>query len=763
LSNNLTHDSAPRRGAFSRMDISRFIRGLESDDSMRLDVSEYRFRAPLEPHFAEVELPQKLTGALTARGLGKFYTHQREAIELLREGNNVVVMTPTGSGKSLIYNVPVLESVLEDPEARALYIFPLKGLEQDQFNNLAGLAEALGIDNVGAVYDGDTTAYRRRKIRDNLPNVIFTNPDMLHLAINAFHPKWEAFFRKLRYVVIDEIHTYRGVFGSHVAQVLRRLRRIARRWGAEPLFIACSATIANPGALARDLTGLEFKVVGESGAPLGGLHFAFLSPHESPYTAATRLFRRCLRAGFRTIVFTRARKITELIYSWTLEQAPEYAGLISPYRAGFLPRERREIEQRLFSGELLGVVSTSALELGVDIGGLDACILVGYPGSVSSTWQRAGRVGRRGEESAVFLVAARDALDQYIVRHPDEFFGKSHEAAVIDPYNRNILKAHLPCAAREVYLKSDESVYDMGIIGPVVEELVAEGKMRPGKDGDVWYSSAPMPHREVGIRAVGETYHIYGEGGRIGELSGMKVFREAFPGALYLHMGRQYRVQELDLEHRRVRAREVDVRYYTQALTNEETDVINETRKKRAKGFSVHEGSIRIRQRVVGYDKKGLFDGQRISRHGLDMPECVFDTEGIWLRLSEGLIAEAEELGFDVGGTLHAFEHAAISALPLFALCDKSDIGGISYEHYPPFGSSAIFIYDGMEGGVGLSRRAFDVLREWLKATLALMEECPCESGCPSCVQDPQCGSGNQPLDKGGATWLTRRLLSEGH
>lgn len=745
------------------MDIPKFISALEADGSLRLDISEHRFNPPLEPHFAELNLKPRLSDALRAQGLEKLYTHQREAIELLREGHNVVAMTPTGSGKSLIYNIPVLEAALEEPEARALYIFPLKGLEQDQIKNLGDLASQLGIERAGAVYDGDTTAYRRKKIRENLPNVIFTNPDMLHLAINAFHPKWEGFFKNLRYVVIDEIHSYRGVFGSHVAQVLRRLRRIARRWGSEPRFIACSATIANPGSLAEALTGLRFRVVEQSGAPRGGTHFVFLNPHESPYTSATRLFLRCLRAGYRTIVFTRARKITELIFSWTREQAPEYAGLISPYRAGFLPQERREIESRLFSGELLGVVTTSALELGVDIGGLDACILVGYPGSISSTWQRAGRVGRRGEESMVFMVAAQDALDQYVVRHPDEFFGKSHEAAVIDPLNKQILKAHLPCAAREVYIREDEGVYEMKAIKPVIEELVAEGKLRPGKEGDIWFSGVPMPHRGVGIRAVGETYNIYDERGRIGELSGMRVYREAFPGAIYLHMGRQYRVEELDLQRRNIRVREVDVKYYTQALTHEETDVMEELSKKRLKGFSLHEGRIRIRHRVVGYDKKGLFDRQRISRHDLEMPECVFETEGIWLRLSEKLMAGLEDAGFDVGGSLHAFEHAAISALPLFALCDKGDIGGISYEHYPGFGTSAIFIYDGQEGGVGLSRRAFEVMPEWLEATLALIEECPCEYGCPSCVQDPQCGSGNQPLDKAGAAWLTRKFLSKGH
>ncbi len=746
------------------MDIPRFISSMEADDAMRLEVAEYRYNPAVSARFAEFEMHPRLSDSLKSQGIGKLYTHQREAVELLRAGHNVVAMTPTGSGKSLIYNIPVIEAVLEDPETHALYVFPLKGLEQDQMKNLGEFGESLGIAQAGAVYDGDTTAYRRKKIRDNLPNVIFTNPDMLHLAINAFHTKWEGFFRNLRYVVIDEIHSYRGVFGSHVAQVLRRLRRIARRWGSEPQFIACSATIANPGNLAESLTGAEFKVVEQNGAPRGGVHFVFLNPYyESPYTSATRLFIRCLKAGFRTIVFTRARKITELIYSWTLDQAPEYAGLVSPYRAGFLPKERREIEKKLFSGELVGVVTTSALELGVDIGGLDACILVGYPGSISSTWQRAGRVGRRGEDSMVCMVAAQDALDQYLVRHPDEFFGKSHEAAIIDPLNKNILKDHLPCAAREVYLRGEESIYDMNSIMPVIEELVSEGKLRRGTEGDIWFSGVPMPHRGVGIRVVGETYNIYGESGRIGELSGIRVFREAFPGAIYLHMGRQYRVEELDLEHRNIHVKEVDVRYYTQALTHEETDVISEISGNKQKTFSVHEGRIRIRHRVVGYDKKGLFDRQRISRHELKMPECVFQTEGIWLKIPEKLITDLEAAGFEVGGTLHAFEHAAISALPLFALCDKGDIGGLSYELYPEFGVSTIFIYDGQEGGVGLSRRAFEVLPDWLKATLAIIEECPCESGCPSCVQDPQCGSGNQPLDKGGAAWLTRKFLSKRH
>ncbi|GAB4389827.1 MAG: hypothetical protein Kow0025_17670 [Thermodesulfovibrionales bacterium] len=744
------------------MEVSLFVERLARETFARLEVAEARHIPPIDPGYAHVELDPRLAEVLTKRGLGRFYTHQAEAVGLIRRGENVAVMTPAGSGKTLIYNVPVLEAILRDPEARALYVFPLKGLEQDQMRALGELMADLGIQGGCAVYDGDTSAYRRRKIRENPPNVVFTNPDMLHLALNAYHPKWEPLFRNLRYVVIDEMHAYKGVFGSHVAQVLRRLRRVARRWGSEPGFIASSATIANPGELARDLSGLDFKVVSRSGAPRGGVHFVLANPLDSPYAAAARVLIRCLEAGLRTIVFTKARKITELIYSWAVAREPGLRDLVSPYRAGFLPSERREIEGRLFGGELLGVVTTSALELGVDIGGLDACVLVGYPGSVSSTWQRAGRAGRRGQDSLVILIAIQDALDQYLLRHPEAFFGKSHEAAVIDPANEAILRAHLPCAASEVHLSAEDGVYDMDAVAPVIKGLEEEGKLRRGKRGDVWFSGIRLPHRSVGIRAIGEPFSVFVGRQRIGEMGGFRVFREAFPGAVYLHRGSQYLVTGLDLERRRVNAEPAELPYYTHALTREETEVLVEAARGVLSGAAIHAGKLRIRHQVVGYDRKGLYDRRRISRHPLEMPERVFETEGLWLRLDEPLSAEAEAAGFHLGGSLHALEHAAISCIPLFALCDKGDIGGISYELYPAFGTSAVFIYDGQEGGVGLARRAFGVARQWLETTISLIKECPCESGCPSCVQDPQCGSGNEPLDKAGAVYLAERLVSEG-
>ena len=753
------------------MSIINFLEYLEKNRRFGLQIAAHRYIPSRKPGHMRLDLNDRLRDVLKNQGIERFWKHQVEAIDLIRQGENVVVMTPTASGKSLIYNIPVLESIMEDPETRALYIFPLKGLEQDQVKNLNGLFYSLGISKPSQkssrihiepaeVYDGDTTAYRRKKIRDQIPNVIFTNPDMLHLAINPFHMKWEEFFKKLRYVVVDEIHTYRGVFGSNVAHVLRRLRRICKYRGSNPQFIACSATIANPKNLSEGLIGLPFREIVESGAPQAGRHFIFINPFESPYTEATWLFIECLKAGLKTIVFTKARKITELIYKWTIDKAPEFSTKISPYRAGFLPRERREIEQRLFSGELLGVVSTSALELGVDIGELDVCILVGYPGSISSTWQRAGRVGRQGQESLIAMIAIQDALDQYFMRHPDAFFEKTHEAGVIDPENKNIIKKHIPCASAEVYLRGDDSVYDIKKLMPVIDELINEGVLSPGKKGDIWFSRRRMPQKEVEIRAVGKAYDIVDESGRgIGELSGARVFREAFPGAIYLHRGRQYRVVELLIEERKVICKEADVLYYTQARTKDETEVIKEIENKAMKNLNIFRGTLRMKNRVVGYDKKNIFDRTRISRHDLDMPEYIFETEGLWLKIDKDTEDAIESIGCDLAGSLHAVEHSAIACMPLFALCDKGDIGGLSYTFYPQFKEPAIFIYDGYEGGVGLTKRAFDVIEEWFNKALQIVNECLCEEGCPSCVQDPQCGSGNQPLDKEGAKHLLTRWL----
>jgi DEAD/DEAH box helicase domain-containing protein len=742
------------------MKLGDFMEALEKDREFQLQVTARKYIPPVMPRYLELRVDEKLKTVFEREGIARFYSHQAEAVESIRKGRNVVLMTPTASGKSLAYNIPVLESILEDSLTRALYIFPLKGLEQDQLRNLNELSLALGPSEAGAVYDGDTPPYRRKKIRESQPNVLFTNPDMLHLAILPFHRKWEDFFVRLRYVIIDEIHSYRGVFGSNVAHIFRRLRRICDHYGSKPLFIAASATIANPESLAEGITGLPFYAIRESGAPLAGKHFFFVDPIESPYTVAMRFFVECVKAGIRTIVFTKSRKITELIYTWAIDRIPELAEKISPYRAGFLPRERRQIEDKLFSGELLGVISTSALELGVDIGGLDCCILCGYPGSVSSTWQRAGRAGRHGEESIVVLVAIQDALDHYFVKHADEFFAKNHEAATLDPDNRNILKRHIVCAAAELPLRNSEVVYDPEKLATVIGELVDEKTLLPGKKGGVWFAADRRPHKDVGIRAIGERFTLVNETGRaVGELTGGRVFSEAFPGAIYLHRGRQYKVAQLDIAARKAICKEVKVQYYTQPLSSEATEIIEERAKKTFGRTGFSWGAMRITRRITGYDKKRVWDRARISSHDLDLPDYVFETEGIWTVVDSATHGAIETGGFDLGGTLHAVEHAAIACMPLFALCDRGDIGGLSHTRFPEFGLPAIFVYDGHEGGVGLSGRMLEVVPQWLEATLKIIDECPCPGGCPSCVQDPHCGNRNEPLDKEGAKFLLRRWV----
>ncbi len=754
-----------------------------------LDICAHKYIPPEDARFESFEIVDILRKALKSKGIEELYSHQVQGISLLRQGLNVVIMTPTASGKSLIYNIPVIESILENPQTRALYIFPLKGLEQDQVKNLNALLyesvphkiftdtmRTAGVRQrpperdplrLAEVYDGDTTPYRRKKIRENIPKVIFTNPDMVHLALNPFHRKWAAFFKDLKYVVIDEIHTYRGIFGSNVSHVLRRLRRICRYWGSDPQFIACSATIANPKDLAETLTGVPFNVVDKTGAPQPGKHFILLNPYDSPYTEATRIFLQCIQNGLRTILFTKARKITELIYKWSIDRAPLLAPLISPYRAGFLPSERREIENKLFNGHLMGVISTSALELGVDIGGLDVCILCGYPGSISSAWQRAGRVGRQGQQSLIIMIALKDALDQYVITHPEAFFGKPHEASVCDPLNRNVLRKHLLCAADELYLRADDSVYDMRQVGDSVKDLIDEHRLRPRKRGDVWLSVERGPQRRVNIRCIGSPLRLKDEANRhIGDLDGRRIYRDAFPGAIYLHRGKQYEVLSLDLVRNEGICREVDVFYYTHALSNEHIEVLSPLsypdRISLGGGDAeLYHGPLRITYHVVGYEKKHLFDGAKFSRHSVQMPEYTFDTEGLWMTIRRELANKIVDKGYDLTGTLHAVEHVTIACIPLFALCDKGDIGGISYPIYPEFKTPSIFIYDGHEGGVGLTKRILDVPAEWLRSAMDIVESCECEDGCPSCVQDSQCGSANQPLDKKGALYFLKQLLQE--
>ncbi len=763
---SLIHSSI--RILYQKMDFKAFI----NEVAGRKDIGDVVYKKIIPAKSASYgtlnkPLPKELNRALLELGIEKLYTHQTEAIDKIREDKHTAVMTPTSSGKSFIYNIPVLESILNDNDSHALYLFPLKGLTQDQFQTFSELGDSLELHNHSAIYDGDTSSYKRGKIRSELPNVVFTNPDMLHLGILAFHEKWSAFFSNLKYVVIDELHTYRGVLGSHSADLIRRLRRVCELYGSKPVFITCSATIANPKELAETLTGVPFEIITGSGAPRGKKNFIFVNPipEVSPYTASVKLFLECIKHELKTIAFTKSRKITELLYKWAVRDEPSLTERISTYRAGYLAEERREIEEALFSDKLSGVISTSALELGVDIGGLDACVLVGYPGTISSTLQRAGRVGRSENESIIFMVAIEDALDQHFMRRPEEFFRKSAEAAVLDEENEYILKQHLNCAVSEIPLSIEkEDIFNIRTSKPLLDDLVLKRKIRYTSLDRSYYPRRKNPHREVSIRGGGAPFRILlgDEKILIGESGSSRVLKELHPGAVYLHRGSQYLVKGIHLAKNEVHVKEVSVDYYTSPITDDRTDIleIEETKKFREYGFTINRGKLMITEHVLGFRRKDIYSRKLISEHLLELPPNEFKTSGVWIEVEDWIMREISEAGFGPAGGLHALEHTAIAALPLYALCDRRDLGGVSYFPVcPELGVPAIFIYDGHEGGVGLTKRGFEVAPHWFNSTLEILDECPCEKACPACTQDPHCGNNNEPLDKRAAQLILKHWL----
>jgi DEAD/DEAH box helicase domain-containing protein len=746
------------------------LRFIEKLKRHRYYAPQVVYHQPFPPQRASFSRPGKdflpaLARALEKMGIGRLYSHQVEAIEKVRRGKNVVIATPTASGKTLTYNLPVVESLLQNPEGKALYLFPLKALEQDQLKAFREFVHPFQIQFPlkAEIYDGDTSSYRRKKIRESVPPVLISNPDMVHLSLLPFHAQWESFFRNLRFVVIDELHTYKGIFGSHLTQVLRRLERVCDFYGASPQIIACSATIANPKAFAEKLTGLPFEAVTESGAPRSGRHFIFLNPNTSPYTLAAKLFLDCIDGGFRTLAFTQARKITELLHAWVLKDRPDLRGKVSSYRAGFLPEERREIEAKLVSGDLLGVISTSALELGIDIGGLDVCILVGYPGTVAATWQRGGRVGRAERESLIALIAQPDALDQYFMHHPQDFFGRGFESAVVDPDNSVVVSKHLVCASAEIPLRKDESIIPVQNYAPLLDQLVSDGELLKSASGREWFSHRLNPHRFVDIRSAGEGFAIFEEETKrlIGQISVPRVYSECHPGAIYLHRAEPYLVTHLDQGKREVWAKQVEVDYYTRALSEKETEILSVAKTQPLAHFTTCYGRLKVTERVRGFEKRRIFGQDLLSVHELEMPSHIFETMGIWMILPGEMPQRFKEEGLHFMGGIHAVEHASIALFPLFALCDRNDVGGICYPIHPQLEKPAIFIYDGYPGGVGLADYGYGVIEELLKKTLAMIRDCPCLDGCPSCVHSPKCGSGNKPLDKGAAEFVLEWLLGE--
>ncbi|MEE9561610.1 MAG: DEAD/DEAH box helicase, partial [Thermoanaerobaculia bacterium] len=725
--------------------------------------SLYLPAVPVRTGGLDPPLPAPLRQALVGAGTEHLWSHQVEGLTAVRAGLDVLVTTPTASGKSLVFHLPVLEEAYAEGPGRALFLYPLKALGQDQKAKFDALAEAAGLAEQARceIYDGDTPQHARQRIKKDPPRVLITNPDMLHLGILSYWQSWEPFLKDLRWVVLDELHTYRGIFGSHFHHVLQRLLRLCHSVGSQPVFIASSATAANANEFGEILVGRPFRWIGESGAPREGRHFLLVRPEASPYTTALHLLVDLLEAGLKTIVFTKARRITELLYSWLRQQAPQLAGRVASYRSGFLPEERRDIEKRLFDGELDGVISTSALEMGIDVGGLDACVLVGFPGSVMATWQRSGRVGRADRESITAMVALPDALDQYLLDHPKELVERPYERLIVDPTNEPVSKAHLVCAAAEMPLDREKDSSYLERHAVQVGELLRERKLTESADGRELYSRRRRPQRKVSLRGSSDTATILEarSGTVIGTVDGVRVRHECHPGAVYLHAGRQFLVEELDLEADKVHAKRVKLDYFTTPLIEKETEILEVLRERQEGPLQAWLGRLLVTERVVGFERKRIRGQEVIDQHTLELPPVQFETVGLWFVAPKEIEMSLKGRDEHFMGALHAAEHAAISLFPLLAICDRGDIGGISIPMHPQVRSGCVFIYDGHAGGVGIAARGFEQLPELLSRVLDLVESCDCEKGCPSCIQSPKCGNGNRPLDKKGAARLIRLLL----
>lgn len=753
------------------MDFEALLGEIRSQASYAGQILHVRERPAREARYGDVHaaLHPAVGEILRRLGITRLYSHQAEAIDTALAGQNVCIVSGTASGKTLTYLLPIVDALHRRGTSRALLIYPTKALAQDQLRKLAEFGA--GDFFIADTYDGDTPARRRRQIKKEA-QVVLTNPDMLHLGILPYHHTWTDFFRNLQYVVLDEVHTYRGIFGSHTANIMRRLRRIAAHYGANPRFICSSATIANPSELASQLIGLPLHLVADDGAPRGRKTIVFWNPpvvekmsgrRRSGNLEAADLMAMLVRRRVRNITFTLARSQTELIlrYARDLLSEERLDQRIMAYRGGYLPVERRAIERKLFDGELLGVTATTALELGVDIGGLEAVIMAGYPGSISSTWQQMGRAGRGQEDSLAVLIGLTGALHQYVVNNPDYLVGANSEKAIIDPENSFILAAHLLCAAYELPLgEGDEALFGRKM--PAILEILGDAGYITRRQRWYWVDPELYPAAEISIRsASGGGYDIINtvDDSLLGTLDGQSAQRMAHRGAIYLHGGQSFLVEELDLENRMARAKPVEVDYYTQPLVASEVRRVESGEVKRQEPLQLEVGPISVLSRVTGYRKVRQITEQEIGSGELDLPTENFETVGLWLLPGPEAMKLPGDEPYDPAGALHAIEHVLIMLLPLFASCDAQDVGGVSSPLHPDFSAPAICLYDGYPGGVGIAQTAFERVPELLSAAAQTIENCFCDSGCPACVQQASCGSMNRPLDKCGALKLLKHWL----
>jgi len=701
--------------------------------------------------------------ALAAGGVSGLYAQQLETWEAAAHGDDVIVTTATASGKSLAFNLPVLDAIVRDPASRALYLYPTKALTQDQARSL-GRLRLPGLRP--AIYDGDTEVERRAQIR-KAANLILTNPDMLHVGVLPNHDRWGDALHNLRYIVVDEAHVYRGVFGSHVGNVLRRLLRIARVYGASPQLLLASATIANPDELARALTGREATVVDADTSARAERDVVLWNPalldpelgvRASSLSEASLLMAELVSRGLRTICFAKSRKAAELIHRFTSDRVDTAtAARLAPYRAGYTPTQRREIERRLMEGELLGVSATDALELGIDIGELDCAISVGFPGTVASLRQQWGRAGRRSRGLAI-LIASEDGLDQFFMREPEALLGRRVEATRLDHANPRILDPHVYAAAYEGPLRAE----DADELGPeALERAAVLPELERTPAGFVW-KGRDTPAGRFSLRSGDQdsfTIVDASTGSVLGLAERERAYSTVHEGAVYLHLGEQYLVRELDVATRTAVVEPARVDWYTQVKKDTNTAIEETLRTAREAGVELQFGRVSVTEQVIAYQRKAISDGSTLEVVPLILPEVTFETEAIWFCPGAALLDGIEEMP-KLLGALHAAEHALISLLPLWAMCDRWDIGGLSTNLHFQTDQPTVFVYDGHAGGVGITERGFDSFAGWVADTARLLAGCPCTNGCPSCVQSPKCGNLNEMLDKHAATLLLERMTT---
>jgi len=692
-------------------------------------------------------LDQRLVSAIRQKGVSRLYCHQAEAVERVEAGNNVVVVTPTASGKTLCYNLPVINAILRDPSVRALYLFPTKALSQDQRAELLDLTELVGVDIKTHTFDGDTPQMARRAVR-SAGQIVITNPDMLHSGILPHHTKWVKLFENLRYVVIDELHHYRGVFGSHLGNVIRRLLRVAAFYNSHPQFIACSATIHNPGELAAKIVGAPFKVVDRNGAPTSEKHVILYNPpvvnaalgiRRSSLSVANSLASEFLANNISTIIFAGYRRAVEIILTYLrahLEKQKIDPKLVEGYRGGYLPNQRRAIEQGLRRGTVKGVVSTNALELGIDVGSLDVSILTGYPGTIASMWQQIGRAGRRSGLSAAIMVGNSSPVDQFLMRHPEYLFGRPVEAGIIDPNNLVVLMSHLKCAAFELPFGAEER-FGIDATAAMLEYLVTN-RVLTRSSGKYFWMSEIYPAGEVSLRSASpENFVILNRSDKnkvIGEVDLFAAPVFLHPEAIYLHDAEQYQVKELDWDGRRAYVESVNVDYFTDAETKTDLKILTVEKLRRTPDTRLAYGDVSLTTVAVLYKKIKFFTHENVGSGRIHLPEQEMHTTAFWVDFDADVVSK---LGFGLGVTgevLRAAANALGHMAPLWVMSDTRDIGALSQVRAPHTGLPTIYLYDNIPGGVGFSQRFFEMAHDLFAETARLIAECPCHSGCPSCV-----------------------------